>query len=88
MSKSLNESLLVRYIRMALAEATQARVPNQLLSPIQNDQDGEAEDGNDEETTENVNEFSGAGSIAGYSAPLGMDPDKLGRKKNKSSHKK
>ena len=73
MSKNL---LLLRYIKEAIAEAKLARVPNQLIEP---DQAGAVED---EGTEENVNEFSGCGAIAGYSAPLGMDPDKLGRKKN------
>lgn len=69
------------YIKMAIAEAKLARVPNQLLSPT------DVEDGNgkeEDETDENVNEFSscGSGGIVGYSGPLGIDPDELGRKKN------
>lgn len=31
-----------------------------------------------------INEFSGVGSIAGYTGPLGVNPDDLGRKKNKN----
>lgn len=70
----MGKQLLVRYLRMAVAEAKLARVPNQLVEPdSERDKDEAAED---------VNEFSGVGSIAGYSGPLGMDPDKLGRKKN------
>lgn len=73
----MSKKLLVAYIRAAVAEAKLARVPNQLMAP-------EKEDGgqDDDEAVENVNEFSGVGAIAGYSGPLGMDPDKLGRKKN------
>lgn len=69
----------MRYIKMVLREAGLARVPNQLLST------DAAENGKrnaEDETTEDVNEFSSAGSIAGYSAPLGVNPDALGRKKN------
>ena len=70
----MGKQLLVRYLRMAVAEAKLARVPNQLVEPdSERDKDEAAED---------VNEFSGVGSIAGYGGPLGMDPDKLGRKKN------
>jgi hypothetical protein len=75
-------NLLVRYIKLALAEAHLARVPQQLLSPTDSDED------KDDEGTEEVNEFSGCGSVAGYVAPLGMDPDKLGRKKNKKRHRR
>lgn len=77
MSKSLSKSLLVKYIRAAVAEAKLARVPNQLLAP-----DEDSGKGDEDKTVENVNEFSGVGAIAGYSGPLGMDPDKFGRKKN------
>lgn len=62
---------------MLLDEVHSARVPNQLISP---DEDSGPKD--EDEAVENVNEFSGVGAIAGYSGPLGMDPDKLGRKKN------
>lgn len=70
----MSKQLLVRYLRMAVKEAKLARVPNQLVEP---DSERDADEG-----AEDVNEFSGVGSIAGYSGPLGMDPDKLGRKKN------
>ena len=69
-------NLLMRYIRMAVAEAKLARVPNQLVEP------DSAEGDRNEDEAGDVNEFSGVGSIAGYTGPLGMDPDKLGRKKN------
>lgn len=72
----MSKQLLVRYLRMAVAEAKEARVPNQLVEP-------DSDDAKDEVSAdEQVYEFSGVGSIAGYTAPLGMDPDKLGRKKN------
>lgn len=69
----------MRYIRMAIAEVKLARVPNQLMSPEKADK-GQTE--GDDENVENIDEFSGVGAIAGYSAPLGMDSDRLGRKKN------
>lgn len=69
-------NLLMRYIRMAVAEAKLARVPNQFVEP------DSAEGDRNEDVAGDVNEFSGVGSIAGYTGPLGMDLDKLGRKKN------
>jgi hypothetical protein len=69
--------LLRRYIKDVVAEVKLARVPNQLIAP-----DEKEESGNEDEAVENVNEFSGVGAIAGYSGPLGINPDKLGRKKN------
>lgn len=69
----MKRSLLELFVRLTV-EQHLARVPNQLVS---DDDDEWSEDDND------VNEFSGVGSIAGYTAPLGMDPDLLGRKKNK-----
>lgn len=75
-------NLLMEYIRLALHEARLARVPKQLL-PVPTES-GTEEDGNEE----NVQEFSGVGAIAGYTGPLGMSPDKLGRKKNKPRRKK
>lgn len=76
-------NLLMRYIRLALAEAHLARVPQQLVTP-DSTENGQEED---ESATENVNEFSGVGAIAGYTAPLGMSPDRLGRKKNRRAKK-
>lgn len=70
----MSEVLLKRYIKLAL-ETRMARVPNQLLDA------GEDQD-TAENDQENVQEFSAAGGIVGYGAPLGVDPDKLGRKKN------
>lgn len=73
----MSKALLVKYIQAAVVEAKLARVPNQLMAP-----DEDSGKGDEDEAVENVNEFSGVGAIAGYSGPLGMDPDKLGRKKN------
>lgn len=69
-----------------LGEAGLARVPQQLVSPTAvNDKEKEEEEPKDMIRDEGeVNEFSGVGAVAGYSAPLGMSPDKLGRKKNKA----
>lgn len=75
---TVSTTLLKRYIRLALAEAHLARVPQQLLSP-----DQETDNRDEDEGEEDVNEFSGVGSIVGYSVPLGMDPDRLGRQKNR-----
>lgn len=75
--------LLMRYIRLALEEARLARVPQQLISPDSDESDSKTEIGKDE----NVNEFSGVGAIVGYSAPLGVDPDQLGRQKNRGRRK-
>ena len=74
----------MEYIRLALREARLARVPQQLM-PLPAEI-GTEEDGTEEQ--ENVQEFSGVGAIAGYTAPLGMSPDELGRKKNKPRRKK
>jgi hypothetical protein len=71
----MGKRLLVRYIR-EVVESHLARVPNQLVSDDRQEGDGEADEGMDE--------FAGVGGIAGYTAPLGMDPDRLGRKKNKT----
>jgi hypothetical protein len=79
----MGNKLLVRYIKMALDEAAlSARVPQQLMP---NSESGDKDKDNEEE---NVQEFSGAGAVAGFTAPLGMSADSLGRKKNKSSRKK
>ena len=73
----MNESILVRYIRMLIAEEHNARVPNQLIDP------------EDEEEQEDINEFCGAGgggnsvgsgNIMGYSGPFGSSS----KKKSKS----
>lgn len=58
-------------------EAHDARVPNQLVG-----------DSGDEGEQVEVDEASVVGGIAGYTAPLGMDPDKLGRRKNASKRKR
>ena len=40
----------------------------------------------EEEGSSYMTEFSGVGAVAGYTAPLGMNPDVVGRKKNKGSY--
>ena len=72
----MSKRLLVRYIR-EVVEAHLARVPNQLVSD-------DRQEGSGEEVDDELEEFAGVGGIAGYTAPLGMDPDRLGRKKNKT----
>ena len=74
----MGKRLLVRYIQ-EMVEAHLARVPNQLLSP--------AEEGNGQRDEDEVHEGIGVGAATGFTAPLGMDPDGLGRKKNKPKRK-
>lgn len=67
--------LLSRYVRLVI-ESTftkDARVPSQLI-----DADS------DNEPNDDVNEFSGAGAIAGFTAPLGMSANDLNGKKKKT----
>jgi hypothetical protein len=73
-------NLLKRYVKLML-ETDSARVPQQLVSSETDGQSGNSDSG---EEAEDVNEFSGAGGAAGYTLPLGMDPDAAGRKKNSS----
>lgn len=84
---NLVNKLLASYIRATIMEMVKdARVPNQLLDP-----EGSQEDKDKgSEGVEDVKEFAAiaGGAIAGYTAPLGVDPDKLGRKKNAPSRKK
>lgn len=70
---------------MIVEQTPLARVPNQLIDP--DDVQGK-EDVTDEADAGDVNEFSGVGGIAGYSLPLGMDPDAAGRRKNAPRSKK
>lgn len=77
----MSKRLLVRLIRLVMAESGDtARVPNQLMLPDEVSHSTAADD-------EEVTEFSGAGAVAGYSAPLGVDPDRLGRKKDASKRR-
>ena len=67
-----------------MLEARQARVPNQLISPDDvNDEEGEGL-----EPVEQVQEYNTTANIMGYSAPLGMNPNMLGRLKNRGKKKK
>ena len=63
---------------MVLESAGNARVPNQLVDAS----DSDSKQGKQKDEVEDVNEFSGAGAIAGYTAPLGASPDAMGRQKN------
>ena len=73
-------NLLVRYIKLMIAEALDARVPQQLVKA---DSEKDNEQNDTKKVDQDVNEFSGVGSIVGYSAPLGADPKLIGRKNNK-----
>lgn len=59
---------LKEYIKLIIKEVVvQARVPTQLLPPEETEDE---ESGKDSEG-DAIDEFSGVGSIAGYTAPLG-----------------
>lgn len=79
-------ALLKEFIKLA-TESPLARVPNQLLSP-DGDNHAEKEESPSGDDAAQVQEFSGVGSIMGYSLPLGMDPDAAGRQKNRPRQKK
>lgn len=64
----MNNALFLRYVRLLLAEDERYR-------SFKDDEPVDEEN--------DINEFSGVGSIVGYSGPLGINPDALGRKKNK-----
>lgn len=82
----MSNFLLEEFIRLILVENPDARVPTQLLSPDEVKGDKEGKDHDVE--NQGIEEFSGAGAIAGYTLPLGMNPDAAGRRKNKSQRKK
>lgn len=87
----MSEKLLREFVRLSLTETPLARVPTQLLDP---DEDGKAAGDADDcgcgDKDDELDEFSavGAGAIAGYTGPMGINPDRLGRKKNKTGTKK
>jgi len=62
------------YIRMMISEIMEENslpTASQLVSP----DNGEKKMDKDSEEDEELDEFSGAGAIAGFSLPLGMSPD-------------
>lgn len=66
--------LLSHYVRLVIESMTSnARVPSQLV---------DVDDQSDEES--DVNEFSGVGAIAGFTAPLGMSANDLNNGKRKT----
>ena len=86
----MSKNLLVRYIRLVMEDVGRP-APNQLMSPDEADEESGIEGAKpgDEERDE-IPEASGAGAIAGYTAPLGMDPDspKIGRKRERSNKRR
>jgi hypothetical protein len=76
----MSKALLAKFIKLAIEEAHSARVPQQLLQPS----DKEEGQGSDEE--QDVQEFSGVGAVAGFTAPLGSGP--FGDAKASSKRKK
>lgn len=75
----MSKSLLKRYIHVLLESEDDARVPNQLVSKKSSDK--KDEDAGEE--APDVKEFSGAGAIAGFSAPLGLGASDLTYKRPK-----
>lgn len=71
----MGKSLLAEYIKLAIEVVG---VPNQLIDADEIETQGNEED---------VNEFSGCGAIAGFSAPLGMSSADLQPKKTKRRKK-
>lgn len=67
---------------MVLESAKDARIPNQLVGNEDSETDKKKKEKQD------IDEFSGVGAVMGYSAPLGMNPDDMGRKKNKPRGRK
>lgn len=61
----MSKTLLVRYIREIIESSPIARVPNQLIDPDETD-------GKEESEERGIEEFSSAGAVAGYTAPLGL----------------
>ncbi len=82
----MSSQLLIAYIR-TVVEGHMARVPNQLVSDDR--LNGSGNETEDEESDGEMDEFAGVGGggISGFTAPLGIDPNKLGRKKNKPQRK-
>ena len=66
---------------MVLESAKDVRVPNQLVGNEESESDKK-------NTKQDVDEFSGVGAIAGFTGPLGMSPDDMGRKKNSPRKRK
>jgi hypothetical protein len=65
-------NLLKRYIKLVLEGDKLARVPQQLVSS-DGENSGKVDDKEEEKMShDGVQEFSGAGAVAGYVLPLGM----------------
>lgn len=81
--------LLRRYIRSILLEIQDnARVPNQMPGTKKPGEEDKQKDKEDE--VEELDEFSGAGAIAGFAAPLGytgMDAEGPGAKGERRKRK-
>jgi hypothetical protein len=77
----MGKALLMRYVKMVLESAKDARVPNQLVGNEESESDKK-------DKKQDVDEFSGVGAIAGFTGPLGMNPDDMGRNKNSPRKRK
>ena len=86
----MSAKLLEEFIKMIVSENPLARVPTQLLPPETSGQKSGHKRNKEVEVheEENLEEFSGVGAIAGYTLPLGMNPDAAGRRKNRPRRKK
>jgi hypothetical protein len=70
--------LLRSYIREILAELGDPRVSRAQLISLDGDKDREEKDKDAEDEEENeIDEFSSAGAIAGFAAPLGASSEDL-----------
>ncbi len=74
----MDSALLRRYVKLILSETPLARVPTQLMPPKDN---GEVKKDDELDDENELDEFSGCGAVAGFTAPLGMDSDPSKRKK-------
>jgi hypothetical protein len=78
----MKRDLLATYLKLFIESSGNANVPNQLI-----DSDDDEKKSNKDEV-EDVNEFSGVGSIAGFTAPLGAGPATYYDKKPKAKKRK
>ena len=83
----MSNLLLKNYVRLLIeTEDPQARVPNQLLNPKTLAKKRKEKSNNrkkKKQKEQDVNEFSGVGAIAGYTAPLGASSDDMGAEHGK-----
>ncbi len=66
--------IIKKYIKLCIAESTDAlaRVPTQLLSPQENQDQKDNNKDKEKSNDDSVDEFSGAGAAAGFTTPLNV----------------